>query len=212
MSSLHSSKLKYKYFLSAADQDMYEDYYTGLSSALKKYNVDGVILSTVEHIYEEDTYVLLAQDKNKKNLGGIRIEIKSHKNSLPLEKSDIPQKKLLDLKIKRILEEGKTIAEVCGMWVDNTARDKSGVGLLGPRLSAEATQLAMGLGVDVLVAIVPTHTLGFTLGIGYEPDPLMSNMAYPDDRYLSTVIWNYNTQLVETKLAEPVYFLGANNG
>ncbi len=92
---------------------------------LKKYKVDGVILSTVEHVYEEDTYVLLAQDKNKKNLGGIRIEVKSNKNILPLEKSDIPLKKILDLKIKRILDDGKTIAEVCGMWVDNSARDKS---------------------------------------------------------------------------------------
>lgn len=194
-------KPKFKYFLSAADDEMKSDYQFGLASALSKFGVDQVILTTVEKNNHEDTYIIAAQLNSGEDIGGIRIEIKSPLNLLPIEKCDIQQKEIINNRIKQLTEGNRLIAELSGLWVND---DYKGLGL-GKRLVLEATELALGLGVNIITAMPPTHTKPYFTSLGFVPDAEIPLLAYPDDRYISTVVMFFNPNqsklIIEDKVA-----------
>ncbi|MGZ3690411.1 MAG: hypothetical protein ACXVAX_02840 [Pseudobdellovibrio sp.] len=184
--------LQYQYFMSAADPNLLDHYYEGLNRTLKKFNVDQVILSTATRRSSEDTYIILAKNSSYTTIGGIRIELKSAQNSLPIEKCETPYQKNIAAKINKLIDQNRTVAELSGLWVDSEAKKLTGLGALGPGLCLEATQLALGLGVDVIVALPPKHTFNYFKNLGYVAPSDIPTMAYPDDRYLSTFTWYFN--------------------
>ncbi len=204
MSALSFSFPQYQYFVSTADSIMQTEYYNGLADALKKFNVDKVVLSTAQPKSSDDTYIILAKNKNDIAIGGIRIEIKSQFNSLPIEKSEIPYKKNVAEKMRQLTEQNKTIAEISGLWVNSEGKRASGFGALGPGLCLEATQLALGLGIDVLVCLPPQHTFNYFKNLGYVAPADIPPMAYPDDRYLSTFAWFFRAEPAKLKLVHPI--------
>jgi len=164
-------------------------YLDNLRKALECYGVENVVLSTIAENKSSDSYVILLLDKkSNKILGGIRIEIKSEHNSLPFEKIDV------DINIKEIIckkinfhfiNNNCRLAELNGLWVSNEAK---GLGL-GADLILEATKLAKHLNIGAIVATPPLHTLNYFLQLGYVIDTELPKFAYPDERYLSTIVW-----------------------
>lgn len=193
-------KFRFKYSLSAADKKINEGYQQGLANALKRFNVDHVILSTVEKKLLEDTYLIVACDKYGHEVGGIRIEIKSAVNRIPLEKSRTPYSSIIQNKISKLTESNETVGEICGLWVDPIMKGHG----LGPRLALEATMLGLDLGIDTLVAMLPSHTLDFFKRLGFVETSDIPPMAYPDDRYISTVVWFVRPEPAKLKVAGPV--------
>ena len=176
-------RTKFQYFISDADQDMYNNYQNGLFQALERFSVGGVILTTVEKNAKEETFVICAH-ANKQAIAGVRLEIKSVQNVLPIEKCDVVQKNIISTKINQYTQNKKTIAELSGLWV---SPDNKGGGL-GRRLILEATQLALGLGICTLIAMPPAHTINYFTSLGFVPDQDIPPLAYPDDRYISRVV------------------------
>ena len=146
------SKTQFNYFVSDADANMYKQYQLGLSKALQRFSVDGVVLTTIERNAKEDTFVICAHSAQHETIAGIRLEIKSQSNLLPIEKCDVPQRKLILNKIQKFTQNNKSIAELSGLWVSAEHKGAD----LGRRLVLEATELALGLGVNSLIAMPPT--------------------------------------------------------
>lgn len=178
------NKTEFNYFVSDADANMYNQYQLGLSKALERFSVDGVVLTTIERNAKEDTYVICAHSAKHQTIAGIRLEVKSNSNFLPIEKCDVPQRKLISYKIERLTKHNKSIAELSGLWVSAEHKGAD----LGRRLVLEATELALGLGVNTLIAMPPGHTIKYFTSLGYVADTEIPQLAYPDDRYISTVI------------------------
>jgi hypothetical protein len=195
-------KTQFKYFLSDADVEQYQMYQLGLSSALKRFAVDGVVLTTIEKVIKEEVYVICAVDSKNQVIGGIRLEIKTPNSLIPLEKCSVSQKHIILSKVKSFSEQQKSIGEICGLWM---SPDYKGGGI-GRRLALEATQLGLGLGLSVLVSMLPEHTLKYFTSLGFVPDPDIRPMAYPDDRYISTVVFYMNPVKTQQVVTEPITF------
>lgn len=191
-------KLRFKYSISAADKTINERYQLGLSNALKRFNVDQVVLSTVEKKLSEDTYLIIATDQLNEPIGGIRLEIKSVTNTLPIEKCSTRHQVQIQSKIQQVYDAGLEIAEVAGLWVDPLQKGRG----IGPQLILEATELAFDLGIDALICMPPQHTFGYFKGLSYVADPDIPPMSYPDDRYISTVAWLYRPTNYKTETSQ----------
>ncbi len=185
----HKNNLEFEYFLSSADDKLRADYYTGLNKVLKKYGVDGVVLNTANSLSSANTIIILAKNSFGESIGGIRIEIKTDENPLPLEKITMHYKKILNAKIHGLHENGNTIAEICGLWANSEARNRTSIGKLAPTLIKIAFEICDDLCVDNITAITPAHTTGFLVELGFAPDSDIPSFAYPDDRYITTVMW-----------------------
>ena len=185
---MKDGQLNYLSFVSAEKPNLWSKYQAGLRDVLIHFGVDQVVLSTAPHQLSEDTYVIIAFDKNNFTLGGIRLEIKSSQNKIPLEKIEHQIRERLSIKIKIESDQSKgKLAEVCGLWV---SREAKGLGI-GSELAYQATRLATDLKIHTLISLLPTHTLNYFLSLGYQIDPSMPRISYPDDRYISTVVWYY---------------------
>jgi hypothetical protein len=160
-------KFRFKYSLSAADKSINEGYQQGLANALKRFNVDQVVLSTVEKKLSEDTYLILVISSNDQPVAGIRLEIKSMKSSLPIEKCTTRYQNQIQSKIQQVINSDLKIAELAGLWVDPLEKGRG----LGPQLILEATELAFDLGIDTLICMPPQHTFGYFQRLGYVADP-----------------------------------------
>ena len=188
---------QFKYAVSSADKVLRSHYKNGLTHALRQFNVDHVVLSHAEIKPSEDTYIILAHAKSEIALGGIRLEIKSSSNKLPIESCCTSHQVNIQRKIDSLFRSGKMIAEVSGLWVNAAVK---GLGL-GPKLVLEATTLGLDLGLDALVCLPPQHTYDYFKRLSYSADPDIPPMAYPDDRYISTVAWLYRAQPANIKYA-----------
>lgn len=189
---------KYNYFISAAHSGFRYQYQDGLTHALSRFGVEQVVLKTVEKKSNEDTFVVLATNSMGIELGGIRIEIKTPENRLPLEKCTTKFQSAIQVKIDRYIKQSYVVAEICGLWASPLAK---GTGL-GSDLALQATQLALDLGADVVVSMLPSHTLNYFTRLGFVMDREIPVLAYPDDRYLSSVVWYLNPQPQKVKYVE----------
>ena len=203
MSAVSTKVNEFIYFISAADNRLRKIYQDGLAFALQKFGVDQVVLATVEKNYCEDTYIILVFDCFGIAIGGIRIEIKSPYNKIPIEKCKAPYQKLIQSKIDRESLNSNVVAELAGLWVKPEAR---GMGL-GPQLVFEATELGFGLGCDSLICMPPKHTIDYFTRLGYVVDTEIPLMVYPDERYLSSVAWCKNTKSKNLKLVSSQFSL-----
>ncbi len=193
-----SAILNYEYFVLSADIVKNNRYQSGLSQALKRFGVDQVILKTVERQHNEDTFAIVAHNQLGQALGGIRIEVKTPNNKLPLEKCQTRYQNIIQQKINSTVTHEQIIVEICGLW-----SHPMGKGLnLGENLAFEATQLAIDLGADVITSMLPSHTIKHFTRLGYFFDREIPPMAYPDDRYLSTVVWYYSPRPPQIKFVE----------
>ncbi len=184
-----TNNLEFEYFLSSADDELRTDYYTGLNKVLKKYGVDGVVLNTANSLSSVNTIIVLAKNNLGESVGGIRIEIKTDDNPLPIEKISTRYKEILNNKINGLYFDGTQIAEICGLWVDSEIRNYTFKGKLGPLLSKIAFEVCEELEIDHVTAITPAHTTGIFISLGFTPDSNVPSFAYPDDRYTTTITW-----------------------
>lgn len=187
-------RVNYFSFISAEQPLLWEKYQSGLKDVLIHFGVDRVILSTAPQQLSKDTYAVIALNKNGLVMGGIRLEIKSNENKIPLEKIEHQIRSQLILKIRSESELNKSkgrLGEVCGLWV---SREAKGMGL-GAELAFQATKLATELKLSTIISMLPTHTLNYFLSLGYQPDSELPKISYPDDRYVSTVVWYYVPEL-----------------
>ncbi len=185
----HTNNLEFEYFLSSADDQLRTDYYTGLNKVLKKYGVDGVVLNTTNSLSSTNTIIVLAKNHFGESVGGIRIEIKTADNPLPLEKIATHYKNILNKKIQMLYKNEHTLAEICGLWVNSEVRNRTLNGKLAPELIKKAFEICDSLLVDNITAITPTHTTGHLIDLGFTPDKDIPTFAYPDDRYITTIMW-----------------------
>lgn len=192
------SVFKYSFFISAAHSGLRYQYQDGLTHALSRFGVEQVVLKTVEKKSNEDTFVVLARNSQGLELGGIRIEIKTPDNRLPLEKCTTQYQATIQIKIDQHIKQKNVVAEICGLWASPLAKGSG----LGSDLALQATQLAMDLGADVIVSMLPSHTLPYFTRLGFVTDREIPVLTYPDDRYLSTVVWYLNPQPLQKKYVE----------
>lgn len=187
MSKMELKTKSFNIFIPAENPGLWFNYQQGLKGALERFGVERVVLSTITDSNSSDTYTILSQDSKGRSLGGIRLEIKSEYNVLPLEKIKNIFADILSQKIISQTQANYRVAEICGLWVSEEAKGRG----LGADLALAATKLGINLKINTLVSMLPAHTLDHFLKLGYVPDPDLPKLAYPDDRYLSTVVWYY---------------------
>lgn len=172
-------------FTSAENPDLWFNYLQGLESALERFGVEKIVLLTICKQASDSTYVILSRNPVGRVLGAIRLEVKSENSSLPIEKIENSSSRILLHKINTQAKNGKKLAEICGVWVSAEAQGQG----LGADLIFEVTRLGVKLNVDILIGVAAAHTLDYCLKLGYVVDPDLPKIVYPDDRYLSTVVW-----------------------
>lgn len=187
-----SNNLEFEYFLSSADDKLRTDYYTGLNKVLKKYGVDGVVLNTTNSLSSANTIIVLAKNSFGESVGGIRIEIKTDDNLLPIEKISTRYKKIINEKIKQIHMHHESIAELCGLWVDSEIKSSIFNRKLGPTLCKIANEIVDDMLFENLVTLAASHTSKFVSVLNFKPDQNIPQFTYPDDRYISTLMWKSN--------------------
>lgn len=165
--------------------NLWSDYLQGLKNALERHGVAKAVLSTITKEASSDTHAILLFDPAGKALGGIRLEVKSKNNRLPLEKIENAYSEIIAQKINMQTQQDNKLAEICGIWVSKEAKGHK----LCADLALQATNLGIKLNIATLVLLLPAHTLDYFLKLGYVIDADLPKFVYPDDRYLSTVVW-----------------------
>ena len=185
--------IRFKYFLSSVSNEYSEQYFQGHQSALKKHNITG--LKIPNDFDTNDSIILSVHDAmDDVVVGGARIKIRSNEHPLPIEKTQIRHVEIFSSRVNQLMSQGLSVVEICGLWAHHQNRSHLKSICFGSELSFQSLRLSLDLGYQVITAIVPPHTLVHTNKIGFIADELIHQIPYPDDRYLSTVIWYFNPQ------------------
>lgn len=135
-------------------------------------------------------HVLIATDCDSHDIvGSVSIYRRGEGSALPMENAvrDLPR---VQPEIARW--EGRHIVELSGLWVDELWR-KTG---LSEQLMLAAFAASHQLGADKIVGFSHQHVLAFYGSVGLKPDYDLGQYRYPDENYLSTVVWGDPTGLV----------------
>jgi hypothetical protein len=103
------------HFKAIENQALCEEFMSGHIRVLKDFGITNVTTNTDSWKMNENIHVIVAKSKSTGELvGGIRIQIMSDKEELPIEQALTE----LDPKVPEVLRRDKAheVAEVCGLW------------------------------------------------------------------------------------------------
>lgn len=154
-------------------------YYQGLHACYSRFDAEGAVKGRQDGDRRVGLFFVLARERQT-IVGGVGVHLRLAAGTLPVERA-LGDHVLLQHK----LSAHRSVAELSGLWTDS--------GLRGSGISQRLMQAGMAalplLGADVGVGFSHQHVLGLYATIGLFPDPDLSNFSYPDDRYLSSVLW-----------------------
>lgn len=184
--------VEFEIFEPYKNEVLWFSYMQGLQETFSKFGVDKVIL---EKIFEkkDDSIIVILVSKFNIMAGGIRLELRVPGKLLPIEKI----KSQLSIQVREKLnihnDASGIVAELSGLWVLESFRGHG----LAEQLILKATQEAAVYKIKSLVALPPKHTLDYFLKLGYVKDPDIQPISYPDDRYISTLVWYHVPELLQ---------------
>jgi hypothetical protein len=154
-------------------------YYEGLGHCYARFSADNAAQGRAQVDRRAGLFFAMARQRGKV-LGGCGIHVRNGNGSLPVERA-LDTCELLRQK----LDYGRHVAELSGLWVKDELRG-SGVSLRLMQCAMAALPL---LEVTIGIGFSHQHVLPLYAQIGLFPDPELSNFAYPDRRYASSVLW-----------------------
>jgi hypothetical protein len=173
------------------------DFSDGQKKALQDIGVsdDDVSSETISSL--PGTYGVIARAQSGEVIGGLRVHTRENGCLLPLESKDSP----LSLPARARLIQESRLCEVSGLWVAPHAAGR----FLSRRIVAHAVALGYRLGSDAIVGLSHARAFRFiTEPLDFEKDEIVPPMAYPDDRFLSFVVWHKAGLASILKHIEPV--------
>ena len=154
-------------------------YYEGLRACYGRFDAEGAASGRQDGDRRVGLFFILARDRHT-IVGGVGIHLRLAAGTFPVERA-LGRHALLEHK----LSTHRSVAELSGLWLDGSMR---GSGLSKRLMQAGMAALPL-LGADVGIGFSHQHVLALYATIGLYPDPELSSFAYPDDRYLSSVLW-----------------------
>ncbi len=176
------------------------EFLTGHRQALQAYRISELASANETWTENPYTFVLVAEDLDEGTmLGGIRLHLADGQFLLPTEEAVGKLDPRLGEKIRA--DQPHRAGEICGTWRSPQAAILRG---LVPEMAVSVIAMTQPLGVRRVWGLAPTHTLHFWQRLGYRVDPTLGQdggFAYPDSRYVSSVVYLDTVRLSRTPLA-----------
>lgn len=144
----------FKVFRAIDEPELCEKFIEGHRKVLEIYNIAMITSNKAAWTTHKNTYVILAESKEGKALGGVRVQIADDVLPLPIE--DAVGK--VDKNIYGIVKEHKVkgTGEFCGLW---NSREIAGYGIGSFFLCVSAVALAINLNLNSLFALCAPATV-----------------------------------------------------
>lgn len=164
-------------FCPAQDRESLCAYHDGLC---RTYAAHGVHVA--ENRSDDQTYLLLARD-GREAVGGVGICLR-RPGSLPAVIAELRDMPFFPA-LAAALDEKDRLAEANGLWV---RKSHAGTGL-SLRLLRAAVETMAAVGVETMVAVGHHRFLALYARCGLHRAAEFAPFAYPDERYLSYILW-----------------------
>jgi hypothetical protein len=171
----------------AEDPSVIDEFYAGQTRAYAEFAAEKA--ATNVHLRELEqgcVYFVIAQDEHTGELaGGLRMYLRRGGAKLPVERVLADNHRLIEL-LGRQSRRG--ITEISGFWAQSCWR---GTGLPSALVRTAVAAMPMPtLNVQQGIAFSHHHIIYSRLApLGWVADASVGNIAYPDARYQSSVIW-----------------------
>lgn len=179
---LQKTEIIFEYFDLNKDSTYWKAYLDGQKKALQAFGVEKIIKS--ESVLK-NAHLILATTNDGNIVGGFRFHCKTDNYLLPIEMNEYIYKDIINHKIQSILFEDENICELCGLWVDSKYRGHD----IGYKLIVHTLEWAFKLNYENVIAMSSGHTFDLMIRAGFFKDKFINDFNYPDDRYLSQIVW-----------------------
>ncbi|WP_158795764.1 hypothetical protein [Pedobacter sp. L105] len=175
-------------FRAPDDKEACSKFITGHKRLLEIYGITQITSNTQEWVDDEDTIVILVEDKETKAVfGGARVQIAKGNYPLPIE-SAIGK---YDPKIYDMIkadQAGGGVYELCGLW---NSREVAGMGIGSYILARIAVTIATQLPVKTSWVLCAPVTVKMATRLGYIIEKSLGNdglFYYPKEDLVATAM------------------------
>ena len=169
--------------------DLHNAYLNGQKEALSCYGLSDLVPNEFSDEELENTYLVAFYDDSQM-LGGVKIYLRTAQTPLPIE--GVVKKHQALHKLPEKLDQMSSRIGVCetgALWATNSRRGQ----LLSIRMIKTASDFAFNLGFGACLGFIGP-AIKTSLRVGYVRDNSFSPVAYPDDRFLSQIVWRFKEE------------------
>ncbi|MES2681426.1 MAG: hypothetical protein V4635_16135 [Bacteroidota bacterium] len=179
--------LKFRAFRAINDLDSCLKFAQEHRNVLRDYGITNITTNTESWMYNPNIYCVVAESAtDNKILGGVRVEISSENNFLPVELAVGKMDAAIYDIVKNFRHNGG-IGELCALW---NARAVAGIGLSMLLIRAGIAATSQ-LQVETLISICADYTLKMFQKVGFIVDHtlgLNGEFPYPNKKYTARVL------------------------
>ncbi|WP_338760691.1 hypothetical protein WAF17_14065 [Bernardetia sp. ABR2-2B] len=176
-----------------------QKFYEGQKKVLEEFEVGGVSSIKNEWWKNQYSYMIIIEDVDTGEIGaGMRLDVVDNRHHIPLEGAFSHTDQSI---IARVHMYDHMLAESCGLWVSKKFSERN----LARILTRCAIAIAPKLRIQVILGFVNQYTLKMATEMGFTPVSNVLNngqIAYPDERYQTTLIEVYVDSLMSAKEEE----------
>jgi len=176
-----------KVFRAIDEPEICARYIDGHRKVLEAYGVTQVTSANVAWQHDPDTYVVIVESGDQEKVyGGGRIQIRSEKIKMPMEKAIA----ILDKRIYPYVDAigDYNVAEFCGLW---NSKEVAGLGIGSIFLGRIGVAITTQLNIKNLMALCSPATLRNCLKVGFEVIRDLGNngtLYYPKEDLVATAL------------------------
>lgn len=181
-----NGQIRYEFFPLELAIHQHKEFLTGQRKALGKYHLEHIVPQQFFLSHLKHTYAIIAFSKNV-IIGGMKIHFKNIEQVLPSETVITKRYSSFGRKLSLLNPHG--VAEFCSLWVDEAFSGYS----IATKLIKKGFAITCARGYSTAFGFMgPAYKTA--LRAGFTIDPEIKPFPYPDERFLSRVVWRFENE------------------
>jgi len=169
------------------EQDICEFYARKHNEILQRYGSSNITSNTDSWLSKKNSYIVVAiLESTQEIVGGIRLEIRTVKDLLPLERAISHIEPNIYSLVTKSCKKGN-VGEVCGLWID---REKYSDKVLSMNFFVSCLVICEQLKVNTLFGFISPQVSRICSSLGFKVEESLINQGsfhYPDSNYISKI-------------------------
>ena len=187
--------IKFRVFHAPSDPETCKKFIEGHVKVLQDYGITNITTNNNEWVNWDFVYGIVAEDMDGNLIGGIRAQLATGEQMLPVEKAVGKIDPNIHQIVKHYLDDG--VGELCALW---NAKSVAGLGL-SILLTRAGISIVNQIACKTLMGICADYTMGMFQRVGFVVDHSLGNKGefiYPNESYIARVLGILNAKDLST--------------